>query len=83
MALKSIFTEDVRKPKTIRFDQGGEFKSNVKKYLKTEKINVFYTHNSQIKSNYAERVIKTLKTKDIQIQFKNVSNRKDYEETKI
>lgn len=62
-ALESIFTKGDRRPKTIRFDQGGEFKSNVKKYLKTEKIHVFYTHNSQIKSNYAERVIKNLKAR--------------------
>ena len=48
------------RPKTIRFDQRGEFKSNGKKYLKTENINVFYTYNSQIKCNYAELVIRTL-----------------------
>lgn len=29
-ALKSIFTNSMRRPKTIRFDQGGEFKASVK-----------------------------------------------------
>ncbi|CAC5421901.1 unnamed protein product [Mytilus coruscus] len=62
-ALKSIFTNGNRRPKTIRFDQGGEFKGSVKKYLKKEKIHVFYTFNSQIKSNYAERGIRTLKNR--------------------
>lgn len=31
--------------------------------MNKEKIHVFYTHNSQIKSNYAERVIRTLKNR--------------------
>lgn len=54
--------ESNRRPKVVRFDQGGEFKSTVKHYLKGQDIHVFYTHNSQIKSNYAERVIKSLKS---------------------
>ncbi|CAG2232029.1 unnamed protein product [Mytilus edulis] len=62
-ALKEIFKTGNRRPKTVRFDLGGEFQSSVKKYLKKEKINVFYTHNSKIKSNYAERVIRTLKNR--------------------
>ncbi|CAC5359492.1 unnamed protein product [Mytilus coruscus] len=63
-ALKNIFTQtNTKKPRTIRFDQGGEFKGEVKRYLKKENIHVFYTNNSQIKSNYAERVIKTIKQK--------------------
>lgn len=37
-ALKTIFKGNNRRPKTIRFDQGGEFKSNVKKYLDKENI---------------------------------------------
>lgn len=60
-ALKSIFQHNSRKPKVIRFDQGGEFKAEVKKYLKKEDIHVFYTLNKQTKANYAERVIRTLK----------------------
>jgi len=60
-ALKSIFERNSRKPKVIRFDQGGEFKAEVKKYLKNEDIHVFYALNNQTKANYAERVIRTLK----------------------
>ncbi|XP_063436452.1 uncharacterized protein LOC134717883 [Mytilus trossulus] len=62
-ALQSIFNQSNRRPSTIRFDQGGEFKASVKQYLKKTGIHVFYTHNSQIKSNYAERVIRTLKNR--------------------
>ena len=36
---------------------------DVRKYLKKEGIHVFYTQNSQIKSNFAERVIRTIKQK--------------------
>ena len=61
--LKTIFKGNNRRLKTIRFDQGGKFKSNVKKYLDKENFHVFYTQNSQIKSNYAERVIRTIKNR--------------------
>jgi len=60
-ALKLIFENNSRKPKVIRFDQGGKFKSEVKKYLKKMGIHVFYTQNNRIKANYAERVIRTIK----------------------
>lgn len=62
-ALKNIFNHGNRKPNSMRFDQGGEFKSLVKQYLKKIGIHVFYTYNSQVKSNYAERVIRTLKNR--------------------
>lgn len=62
-ALKNIFNHDNRKPNSMRFDQGGEFKSRVKQYLTKIGIHVFYTYNSQVKSNYAERVIRTLKNR--------------------
>lgn len=52
-----------RKPRVIRFDQGGEFKSEVKRFLAKQNIKVFYTQNSSVKSNYAERVIRSLKGK--------------------
>lgn len=52
-----------RRPSIIRFDQGGEFKSETKRYLEKEGIRVFYTQNSQIKSNYAERIIRNIKNK--------------------
>ena len=60
-ALKTIFKGNNRRPKTIRFDQGGQFKSNVKKYLDKGNIHALYTQNSQIKSNYTEKVIRTIK----------------------
>lgn len=44
--LKTIFKGNNRRLKTIRFDQGGKFKSNVKKYLDKENFHVFYTQNS-------------------------------------
>ena len=63
-ALKNVFTKsNIQKPRTIRFDKGREFMGEVKKYLQKEHIQVFYTQNSQIKSNYAEIVIKTIKRK--------------------
>ena len=45
-ALKIIFKDNKRRPNTIRFDQGGEFKSEVRKYLTKEGVHVFYTQNS-------------------------------------
>ena len=63
-AIKSVLEEHSnRKSRVIRFDQGGEFKSEVKRFLAKQNIKVFYTQNSRIKSNYAERVIRTLKEK--------------------
>lgn len=41
-ALKAIFKgSNTRKPKSIRFDQGGEFKSSVSTFLKKIGIHVF------------------------------------------
>ena len=61
-AFESIFKEG-RKPKTVRTDAGAEFKDHrVVKYLKTQKIHNFIAHNPP-KANYAERLIKTLKSK--------------------
>lgn len=63
-ALKIIFQKDNRIPiRTIRFDQGGEFKSEVKKYLTKRGINVFYTLNSSITASYAERSIRNIKNR--------------------
>lgn len=51
-----------RKPTHIRTDKGSEFKNKwVKNYFKKKRINYFVTHN-ETKANYAERVIRTLKT---------------------
>ena len=63
-AIKSLLKEHKnRKPRVIRFNQVGEFKSEVKRFLTKQNIKVFYSQNSKIKSNYAERVIRTLKEK--------------------
>jgi len=67
-AIKSLLEEQKnRKPRVTRFDQGGEFKSEVKRFLTKQNIKVFYSQNSKIKSNYAESVIRTLKEKNIWI----------------
>jgi hypothetical protein len=51
-----------RKPKHIRSDKGSEFNNRwVKAFLKKAGVNYFVTHN-ETKANYAERVIRTLKT---------------------
>jgi hypothetical protein len=70
-ALKTIFIRSSRKPNAMRFDQGGEFKSSVKKYLTKLSIHVFYTCNSQVNSEYAERVIKTLKNRNYSYFMEN------------
>lgn len=61
-AFKSIF-KDGRVPKTIRSDAGSEFKDKrTQYYLKSLNIHHFFAHNTS-KANYAERFIKTLKSK--------------------
>ena len=63
-AFQSIFKEG-RKPKTVRSDKGTEFVNQVlSSYFKKEKVHHFVTQNIP-KANYAERVIKTLKSKII------------------
>ena len=61
-AFESIFGEG-RKPEKIRTDRGTEFTNRlVQKYLKEQDVIHFVTNN-EVKANYAERVIKTLKRK--------------------
>jgi hypothetical protein len=53
-----------------------EFRSKeVNKYLKHISIHHFYTHNTETKANYAERVIKTLKHKIFRYLLKNRTRR--------
>ena len=60
-ALKKIFHEE--KPTKIRSDKGGEFvNSKVSKFLVGENVLHTVTQN-EVKANYAERFIKTLKNK--------------------
>ena len=61
-AFKTIFSNTRRKPARLRTDKGKEFISkHVQEYLKSLKIKSFTTKN-ETKANYAERVIRTLKT---------------------
>ncbi len=62
-AIKSIFKDEI--PFTRwRSDMGVEFNNkDVKKYLKSQNVKHFVTHNTEIKANIAERLIKTLKSK--------------------
>ena len=61
-AIKSIFAEG-RKPRSIRTDGGREFQNSaVKSFLAQREVRLFSTNNST-QANYAERAIKTLKTK--------------------
>ncbi len=68
-ALKSVFAE--HKPLTLRTDMGSEFvNKQVKPYLKSIGVKQFTTPNSEVKANYAERCIKTLKSKIVKYMDK-------------
>ena len=55
--------DGLRKPKHVRTDKGQEFKSKIlQKYFKENGVDHFVTQN-EVKANYAERVIKTLKSR--------------------
>lgn len=61
-ALESIFREG-RRPNKIRTDKGVEYKNrDVARLLKERGIEHFYSQN-ELKSSYAERCLKTLKSK--------------------
>lgn len=62
-ALQHIL-EGPRRPNMIRSDRGMEFRSKiVNTYLKDKDIYHFYALNTEVKSGYAERCIKTIKLK--------------------
>jgi hypothetical protein len=62
-ALKNIFAEG-RSPSRIRTDRGQEFRSRlVESLLKLRRIEHLFAQNTEIKGNYVERVIKTIKSK--------------------
>ena len=74
-ALKLILS-GTRKPNMIRTDRGQEFRSkDVNAYLKGQNIHHFYALNTEIKANYAERLIKTLKHKLFRYMLKNRTQR--------
>lgn len=60
-ALKDILREG-RSPNRIRTDKGQEFRSKqVESLLKERNIQHLYAQNTEIKANYVERAIKTIK----------------------
>jgi len=73
-AMKSILDEG-RKPKSLRTDKGKEFTNNtVSSFYKEEKIHHYVTFN-ETQANYAERCIKTIKTKIYRYMKKNNTHR--------
>ena len=62
-AFKSILRKCKNKPKRIRSDRGSEFTNQaVQTFLRKSGIHQFFTNNEK-QANYAERFIKTLKSK--------------------
>lgn len=60
-AFKKIF-QRAPKPRRLRTDRGPEFKgSTIEKYFDEQNIEHWSAHNDEMKANYAERVIRTLK----------------------
>ena len=60
-AFQKIFQQTMRRTRTLRTDNGTEFKNRwVKQFLKKEGIHAYTTKN-ETKANFAERVIRTLK----------------------
>ena len=61
-AFEKIFARTARRPKVIRSDKGGEFNNKeLKKFLKTHKIDYFTSENEEIHASIAERFIRTIK----------------------
>lgn len=59
---REIFSRG-RKPRRLRTDRGNEFCGKAsEKFFDDENIEHWASHNQEIKANYAERVIRTLKT---------------------
>ena len=70
-AFKKVFSKG-RKPSSLRTDNGGEFVAkSVKHFLKEQNINAFTTKNAEIKANYAERAIRTIKGKILKYTYSN------------
>ena len=66
--LQKIFKKSNRKPNKIWVDRASEFyNSSFKKWIKDNDIGMYSTNNEG-KSVIAERFIRTLKTKDINIK---------------
>ena len=62
-AFTRIFRRSKRKPRRLRTDRGSEFTAQaVQNFMKKKKVHQMFTSN-ELQANYAERVIKTLKSK--------------------
>ena len=71
----SIINQASRKPNAMRTDGGREFSNKtVDKLYKSEHIK-HYSSNNQLQSNYAERVIKTLKSRLTRMMSKKLIKR--------
>ena len=74
-AFKNILTEG-RRPTRIRTDKGQEFRSRAfNGLLNDQHIEHLYAQNTEIKANYAERVIKTIKARIIRYMTYKQSHR--------
>ena len=78
-AFKKIFKRSNRKPRRLRTDRGSEFTAlKTRKFMQSQDIHQMFSHN-ELQANYAERVIKTLKTKI----FQYIVNENTFEYTKV
>ncbi|XP_041357422.1 uncharacterized protein LOC121374387 [Gigantopelta aegis] len=68
--------KDERVPKKIRVDKGSEFAGVFKQFLSKENIKLIVTQNEDIKSNFAERIIRTLRS--IIARFTTYNNTQKY-----
>ena len=63
------------KPERLRTDKGSEFVNrDVKRYLTSLDI-IFFSTNNEVKANYAERVIRSIKTRLTRFMHKNQTPR--------
>lgn len=74
-AFESILSEG-RQPTKLRTDKGQEFRSKAFNTVLTDRnIKHFYSQNTEVKANYAERAIKTIKTRMYRYMTFKQSNR--------
>jgi len=73
-AIASVFQSDGRVPQRLRSDKGRELDNRLVRQLLDEHNVYYYTTFSETKANYAERVIKTIKTR----LFKYMYDRQTY-----
>lgn len=74
-AFEKLFSSTTRRPSRIRSDNGKEFKNKtVKAYFKRLGIKQYFTMN-ETKANYAERVIRTIKSLMYRYFYKEQTHR--------